>query len=94
MRFLPCVALCALCAAQMGCAIAQQGTDMANSTLKAVRPNARGYSDDNNEDYVDTWAEAGQEGRGDRPLEKESDGLTPYIESPKARAINRSLGID
>jgi hypothetical protein len=94
MRFLCCVVLCALSAAQIGCALVQQGTDVASSTLKSVRPNAKGYADDNNEDFVDTWSEAGEEGRGDRPLEKESDGLTPYLESPKARAINRSLGID
>lgn len=94
MRLPLCVLLCALGAAQTGCALVQQGSDVASSTLKSVRPNARGYADDNNENYVDTWSEAGQEGRGDRPLDKESDGLTPYIESPKARAINRSLGID
>lgn len=44
--------------------------------------------------YRDDYDFVGEEGRGDRPREKESDGLSKWIESPQARSINRNLGIE
>lgn len=46
------------------------------------------------EDFQDDYKVAGEEGRAELPREKETDGLTPFLESPKARAINKNLGID
>ncbi|MDB5385715.1 MAG: hypothetical protein JWM11_1361 [Planctomycetaceae bacterium] len=44
--------------------------------------------------YHDEYKVAGDEGRADLPREKESDGLTPWMQSSKARAIEKNLGID
>jgi len=44
--------------------------------------------------YRDDYDFVGDEGRGDRPREKESDGLSKWVESPQARSINRNLGIE
>jgi hypothetical protein len=44
--------------------------------------------------YHDEYKVAGDEGRADLPREKETDGLSAWMESPKARAINKNLGID
>jgi hypothetical protein len=63
-------------------------------SLKPLRLNSGGYADGNEEGLQDTWSSNTFEGRADQPMEKESDGLTKYIESPKARAINHSLGLD
>lgn len=46
------------------------------------------------DDYHDDYKIAGEEGRAELPREKETDGLTPWLESPEARAINKNLGID
>ena len=46
------------------------------------------------DDYHDEYRVAGDEGRADIPREKETDGLTPLLQSEKARAIEKNLGID
>lgn len=45
-------------------------------------------------EYHDDWKIVGEEGRGELPREKETDWLTPFTESPQARAINKNLGYD
>lgn len=45
-------------------------------------------------EYDDSWVrEAGIEARGDRPLEHENDSFRSLM-SPKARSIERNLGLD
>jgi hypothetical protein len=48
----------------------------------------------NPRDYHDEFDGVGQEGRGHQAMEHESDWLSRFVESPKARAINRNLGYD
>ena len=45
-------------------------------------------------EYHDDWKTAGTEGRGEMPREKETDKLTPLLQSPQARAIEKNLGFD
>lgn len=45
-------------------------------------------------EYHDEWSVVGKEGRSEFPREKETDALTPWLESPEARAINKNLGYD
>ena len=94
MRRLSYAVFCILLALQSGCEMLKEGRLTATRAINSFRPNLRDYADNaNDENYVDEWSQA-QEARGDRPVEKESDGLTNLTSSPKARAINRSLGID
>ena len=44
--------------------------------------------------FLDDWLVAGGVGRGETKLDRESDGLTPYLSSDKARRIARNLGTD
>jgi hypothetical protein len=53
-----------------------------------------GDSEDNNDKrYKDSWAQVGKEGRGGRPMEDERDPFNKWFRSPKATAIENSLGI-
>lgn len=76
-----------------GCGLAQMGQD----TARMFTPNGRD-SNDGDDIYdgrmTDEWSVAGKEGRGDRPIEREADGLTKYLSSDKARRIGRNLGTD
>lgn len=85
--------LCWLCLCSSGCAVADLGKSIATSTAKMFKPSSRDYFDESDVG-VDEWAQAGEEGRGDQAKEHESDGLTRYMSSPKAQAINRNLGYD
>ena len=46
------------------------------------------------EKHEDDWEFVGSEGRAEIPRQKETDGLTPILQSPEARAIERNLGYD
>jgi len=48
----------------------------------------------NPKDYHDEFDVVGKEGRGHQEMEHESDAFTKWIQSPKARNIERNLGID
>jgi hypothetical protein len=45
-------------------------------------------------EYHDDYKVAGEEGRAEMVRQKETDGLTPLLQSPEARAIEKNLGID
>ena len=96
MRRLASLALFVICCSSTGCALMDIGRDITDSSARLFRPNHRGYRDEANdeEDYHDEWTAVGNEARGERSKDHESDGLTHWMESPKARAINRSLGVD
>ncbi|MGQ0637292.1 MAG: hypothetical protein ACT4QC_22010 [Planctomycetaceae bacterium] len=90
------IVLIAACGLTTGCAAMHAGRDVAEGTMDMMKPRSHDYRDDANygEKYNDEWTGVGREGRAHMPLEHESDALTPLLESPKARAINRSLGYD
>ncbi len=75
-----------------GCGLAQMGHD----TARLFTPSTGDYGDGDVHDgkSVDEWSVAGSEGRGDKPIDRESDGLTKYVSSDKARRIARNLGTD
>lgn len=45
-------------------------------------------------EFHDDWTSAGTEGRGSMPRQQETDKLTPLLQSPEARAIEKNLGFD
>ena len=46
------------------------------------------------DDTEESWVrEAGNEARGDRPIETDNDPLRNLFSSPRARSIERNLGI-
>ncbi len=45
-------------------------------------------------EHHDDYKIVGEEGRAEMPREKETDGLTPLLQSPQARAIEKNLGYD
>lgn len=94
-RFL-CIATIVVCACQTGCAMLEEGRDAIKTTFDAVRPKTGGYRDDNNDgaQHNDSWKFVGDESRAGDVREKETDGLTKFVQSPKARDIERNLGID
>lgn len=52
------------------------------------------YQETQIKEYHDDWKSVGEEARGEMPRQKETDGLTPLLQSPEARAIEKNLGYD
>ena len=79
-----------------GCGIMQAGKQITQASFRQFSPKTSDYADPTNDgsDSADEWDFVGSEGRGDLPRDKESDGLTKWISSPKARSIERNLGVD
>ena len=78
-----------------GCSVFKAGKEMTQESARMLRPSARDYRDDaNDERQQDAWGTVGVQARGAQPVEHESDGLTRFTQSAKARSINRSLGVD
>ena len=48
----------------------------------------------NRGDYHDESDLVGREGRGDQSIERAPDGMGSWLYSPKARAIQRNLGVE
>lgn len=92
-RWLGGMCLVASCLMTSGCALADLGRSIADETTKMFTPKSRDYFDET-EVGEDQWSQAGKEGRGDRAKDHESDALTGLISSPKARGIERNLGVD
>lgn len=76
--FIICVACLGVCSLS-GCSMFQ----------RAYKHQADGIKE-----YHDDWKIVGEEGRGELPREKETDKLTPLLQSPKARSIEKNLGFD
>lgn len=75
------------------CSIGCQLTESDDGTNWSAMPN-EDYRDPTDEEN-DEWAFAGKEARGDRPRERDPDRWwRKYIMSPKARSIERNMGID
>jgi len=68
---------------------------MARDTAHMFSPSTGDYASDVDDGQLqDEWSVAGREGRGETKLDREADGLTPFLSSDKARRIARNLGTD
>ena len=63
-----------------------------SSGCKPLDPNSKWNV--NRGEYHDEYDIAGKEGRYGGEMEKEPDGLGKWLYSPKARAIDRHLGVE
>lgn len=72
------------------------GCSSLDGSAKALRPQSRDYADYANDEreFNDEWASVGMQARADQATDHEADGLSKYLQSPKARSINRSLGVE
>lgn len=79
-----------------GCGIMQAGKDITRAGFRQFSPKTADYADptEYGESEPDEWEFVGTEGRNGMQREKESDGLTKWLSSPKARSIERNLGYD
>ena len=78
---------------QSGCALVGPARQFTTESWRIFKPNPRGYRDGTDE-VDDQWSIVGIEGRGDRPLEREPDPFKKWLQSPKARSIERNLRIE
>jgi hypothetical protein len=62
------------------------------SGCKPLDPNSKWNV--NRGEYHDEYDIASKEGRNGEEIEKEPDGLGKWLYSPKARAIDRHLGVE
>ena len=76
-----------------GCTLIESSKKATRETMRTLRPKPADYRD-GTEDDGEEWAWVGKEARGDRPMESENDPFKPYLMSPKARSIERNLGVD
>jgi hypothetical protein len=96
MRHVMFVSVCCGCVLSAGCGLFSAGREMSKASVDQFAPRTHDYRDDVNDsdEFVDPHVAVGREARGHLPPDHESDGLSKYIASPKARAIERSLGVD
>lgn len=84
----------ALLVSSTGCTVLDIGRDAAVRTTRMFRPNPRDMDDSSDDDEAQ-WDFVGKEGRGDQAREVDPDPwFKKYIQSPKARSIERNLGVD
>ncbi len=87
------VIVAAMLVGQSGCAMIGSTRNVASTMWHSFKPNPTDYRDSTDE-INDQWSSVGREGRGDRPLEQESDPLKAWLMSSKARNIERNLGVE
>lgn len=78
------ILVCCACGSSIGCQTMNRRAMSEAERTEVYNP----------KDYTDEYDVVGKEGRGHQAMEHESDFLTRFISSPKARAINRNLGYD
>lgn len=79
MRYLIACLACLFVSGLLGCSMFQRAYKHQDTAIK---------------EYHDDWKIVGEEGRGELPRAKETDKLTPLLQSPEARAIEKNLGFD
>lgn len=76
-----------------GCGLMQSARSITRESMKSLRPNANDYRDTTNE--VDTeWTSVGDATRSERVIDRDPDPFRNVLQSPKARSIERNLGVD
>ncbi|RMG37357.1 MAG: hypothetical protein D6725_08995 [Planctomycetota bacterium] len=80
--------------AASGCALVEPGKEFFRQSWRIFRPKTSDYRDTTQEEVEDGWSFVGKEARGNQPIEHENDPFKRYLMSPKARSIERNLGID
>ena len=90
------ILICVGCMGQAGCALMDGTREMTKGMYNVFRPKPGNYGEDilPEDDHQDAWDSVGKEGRAGKARQKESDGLSKYLQSPQARDIERSVGID
>lgn len=88
------VVLSALLIAAVGCTQSVGMRNFMQNSMGFRKPNANGIGDGTDTTDEGWIREAGVEARGDRPLEKDPDVFRDMLMSPKARSIERNLGIE
>ena len=77
-----------------GCQLMDAGKKVTSYTRDSFKPKSAGYRDTSLESS-DDWSFVGQEARGDRPREQDPDPWwQQLVMSPRARSIEKNLGID
>ena len=77
-----------------GCQLMDAGRKMTSYTKNTFSPSHNDYRD-TSQDADDDWGFVGQEARGDRPRERDPDPWwQQFVMSPRARSIEKNLGID
>ena len=82
-----------LSAVASGCATAEPSAGVFSESMKSMMPSTGGYRDSTQEEG-DGWEIVGKEGRGHMAPDKDPDPWwQQYVMSPKARSVERNLGI-
>ena len=76
-----------------GCGLVQTTKEASRDSMKMFRPKPDDYRN-TTEEAEDEWSRMGESARSMRPTEKNNDPLRNILLSPKARSIERNLGVD
>ena len=79
-----------------GCRVMDAGNEFIHGTWQLFRPKPTDFRDGTSEEAdSDEWSIVGELGRGDQERERDPDPWWQnHVMSPKARSIERNLGID
>ena len=83
----------ALCGMLAGCGMIETTKRATAESMRQLRPRPNDYRDTSSE-AKDEWTSMGEVARSYRPSQKEDDPLRNVLLSPKARSIERNLGVD
>ena len=84
-----CAIILALATTQPGCGLMQTARNATRESMQLMRPKPNDYRDMTQESDSE-WNSVGDVVRGERTVSKGADSLL----SPKARSIERNLGVD
>lgn len=76
-----------------GCGLMQSAQTMTRESMSMMKPKPHDYRDSTDESR-DEWTEFGESARAMRPAEKDNDPLRNWLSTPKARSIERNLGVE
>ncbi len=90
-RFIATLVLC--CAFGTGCAMVQPAHEAFSDSMDSLKPKSQDYRDPSDQ-TGEEWNIVGEEGRGHMAPERDPDPWWQrLVMSPKARSIERNLGI-
>lgn len=76
-----------------GCGLMQTTREVTRESLKPLKPRPSDYRD-TTEESEDEWTSVGRTASTVRGVEKDNDPFRKWVLSPKARSIERNLGIE